>query len=238
MAGKEYPYTAGTTSWAGFRIPARPSRFHTSLRPGTFLLPSIFVLAAIVALAVDFQIAQWCAGHRLPRELGKLLSIGETCFHGLGVLVIVIAMSQLDVARRKFIPHVLWASLGAGMAANGIKLMVGRVRPHSFDFHGDVWSSFTGVFPMLGSGSSGQSFPSAHVAVAAGLTLVLSRLYPQAKWFFVVLAVLAGCQRINCRAHYLSDVLVGAAVGMIFASAILSTNTFLIPPAGQASEEI
>ncbi len=72
-------------------------------------------------------------------------------------------------------------------------------------------------FPLLGNGSSEQSFPSSHTATAAGLAIVLAYFYPRGRWFFPALAALAGFQRVTEQSHFLSDVFWGAAVGCIFA---------------------
>ena len=166
-----------------------------SLSPAQ-LLAVTCLLVAPIAMAVDCPVSQWCLTHKIPGEVRKVLQIGELYSNGLVLLVIALAIHQLDAAKRRFLPHLLVAAWGAGMTANLIKMMVGRIRPCHFDFHGNVWSTFTGWFSSLTGGSSHQSFPSAHVAVAAGLTTVLSRMYPQTPWLFVLLAVLAGCQRI------------------------------------------
>ena len=59
-----------------------------------------------------------------------------------------------------------------------------------------------------------QSFPSGHTAAAAALATCLSLTYPKACWWFAILATLAGLQRIESGAHFPSDVLAGAAVGI------------------------
>jgi undecaprenyl-diphosphatase len=59
-----------------------------------------------------------------------------------------------------------------------------------------------------------QSFPSAHTATATGLAIACAKLYPRASWFFVLLVCLCGLQRLESSAHFLSDVLAGAALGV------------------------
>ncbi len=86
---------------------------------------------------------------------------------------------------------------------------------------GTVWSTFGHCFSALGVGSAGQSFPSAHTATAAGLAAALTWLYPQGRLLFPLLAILVGCQRIVCGAHYLSDVCIGAAAGCLVAQFFL-----------------
>ena len=65
-----------------------------------------------------------------------------------------------------------------------------------------------------------QSFPSGHTATAVGLTVGLIRLYPHGRHLFVALAVLAASQRMAASAHYLSDTVAGAAIGLFFAAVV------------------
>src|SRR5205085_3392147 len=96
----------------------------------------------------------------------------------------------------------LAASVGAGIAADIVKMMVWRVRPYHFDFEGSVATTFRGVFPGTTAGSAGQSLPSAHVATAVGLCLALSAMFPRGRRFFVLLAALVALQRVATGAHF------------------------------------
>jgi membrane-associated phospholipid phosphatase len=135
----------------------------------------------------------------------------------VGIAVILVAIAVLDPRNRRAIPRVAAASLGAGLAANVLKLLVARARPHHFDLSGDALDSFAGWFPMLANASAEQGFPSSHAATAAGLAIALAWLYPRGRWLFPAMAALAGFQRVLAESHFLSDVLWGSAVGCIFA---------------------
>ena len=80
-----------------------------------------------------------------------------------------------------------------------------------------MWSSFGPWLPLGSLGSASQSFPSAHTATAVGLAISLAYVYPAARWLFCVLPLLVAYQRMDSGAHFLSDVLCGAAVGCIVA---------------------
>jgi membrane-associated phospholipid phosphatase len=129
-----------------------------------------------------------------------------------------VTIAVLDPGHRQMIPRVLAASLGSGLVANIFKLLLARTRPHHFDLQGETLDSFAGWFPMLGNTSWDQGFPSSHMATAAGLAIVLASIYPRGRWLFPALAALSGFQRVLAEAHFLSDVLWGAAIGCIFAS--------------------
>ena len=190
-------------------------------------MPVALVLAAAAALTVDLPIAQafksWNESPTIHACLG-FFDTFELFGHGLGVIVLVLVLHQLDPSRRWAIPRVLTCALGAGGVADLLKMLVLRTRPYECALDGTVWSTFGQWFSALGAGSTGQSFPSAHTATAVGFAAVLTWLYPRGGLLFPLLAVLAGCQRIVCGAHYPSDVLIGAAAGCVVAQFLLKAG--------------
>ena len=142
--------------------------------------------------------------------------------------VVLVAIYQLDPSRRRMLWWVLACVALSGLAANGAKMLLARTRPWAFDFQGDVWTTFGRWLPMSGVS---QSFPSGHTATAAGLALALMVLYPRGRRLFVLLVVLVACQRLACGAHYLSDVLSGAAVGCLTVACCLRLRRWFSAPA-------
>ena len=192
-----------------------------------FLLPIVLVSAAAAALAVDVPIAQtfrsWNDSPMVCSYL-SLFNLFEIFGHGLGVIVLLLAIHQLDADRRWAIPRMLTCALAAGLLADLVKMFISRDRPRACDFEGAAWSTFGPCFASLGVGSSGQSFPSAHTATAVGFAAGLIWLYPQGRLLFSALAALVACQRMVCGAHYLSDVLIGAAIGCLTAQFVLKVG--------------
>jgi membrane-associated phospholipid phosphatase len=180
-------------------------------------LPVALLLAAAAALAVDYPIAQWFSKRPYPGILVELLELCEPFGNGLGVVILLLVLHQLDPMRRWALPRVLACSLGSGLAADCVKMLVVRTRPLYWDFEGGALASFGEWFPFGSGGPGAQSFPSAHTATAFGLAFALAWLYPQGRRAFWTLAVLVACQRLQSSSHYLSDVLVGAAVGITIA---------------------
>ena len=183
--------------------------------------PVVMLVAVLLSLAIDVPIAGYAKEGKHPRWLAELLENIETFGHGIGATLIVIGVLVLDVPRRRSVLPLLAGSLGAGLTANLLKLAVIRYRPRGLAaFPETVWATFGGWW----SGSKGndlQSFPSAHSATAVGLAMMLSAYYPRGRWYFTVLAILVGMQRIQVSAHYPSDVFAGAIVGWCVASACL-----------------
>ena len=189
-----------------------------------FLWIAFLLTAAVAALTVDVPIARafstWNGSRSVASWLGYF-NMFEFFGHGFGVVVLLVALHQLDPGRRWAIPRVAACALAAGCSANLIKMLIHRTRPYECALEGTVWDTFGACLPIFSAGSPGQSFPSAHTATAVGFAAALTWLYPQGRLLFSVLAVLVACQRVVCEAHYLSDVLIGAAAGLFMAGFFL-----------------
>lgn len=196
-------------------------------RAHVFSLTSL--LLAFCAMSLDMPLACWVHNLQITqapywfRVFAKLCDLSEIISHGQGVLLVLFGLFVLDRARFRFIPRLLSCSLLAGLLAVVCKALVVRARPSVFVSEylaGRATESFDRWLPYLTEGVTGSpfnSFPSAHTATAIGLAIGLSWLYPHARWYFFVLAFLAACQRIVVEAHYISDILVGGAIGSAFA---------------------
>ena len=187
-------------------------------------------VAAVLALPLDLPLARLAADlaaeHRLPGELHKLVEFSEVFAHGMGIGLILLAVFVLDRGNRSRLPRLATASLGAGLLADLVKPLIARTRPHASDLQAGVAETFHGFLLVLrpDDGVSAwdhamQSFPSGHTAAAVGLAVGLTWLYPHGRWFFVALAVLGGCQRIESGSHFLSDTLAAASLACLWAGA-------------------
>ena len=63
--------------------------------------------------------------------------------------------------------------------------------------------------------SMGYGFPSGHTSAAFSLAAVLGVTFPQIGSLFYLIAVLTGISRLYYRAHYVTDVLGGALIGVL-----------------------
>jgi membrane-associated phospholipid phosphatase len=157
------------------------------------------------------------------------LQRAEVFGYGVTVGVILLVVVVLDPAKRLLIPRLLLMVYGAGLAADGIKLLLARTRPRDFQFTGTIWNSFGKLLPLGHGGSSQHSFPSAHTATAVALAVTLAALYPRGRWLFGVFAALVGCQRIVSGAHFASDVFWGASLGWLVAVGVGRANLDWVP---------
>jgi undecaprenyl-diphosphatase len=73
-----------------------------------------------------------------------------------------------------------------------------------------------------------QSLPSGDAAVAFAVTFILVKYFPQHRYVLYVLAVGCALSRVILRYHYVSDVILGAAIGYLSAKIVL----YLSSPSG------
>lgn len=121
-------------------------------------------------------------------------------------------------------PALFIAAAGSGLAAEAVKVVIGRERPRVTDGA----YAFRPFFERLDPPSLG--LPSSHVAVAAGGALMMAMIWPRT--WPVALAVIAACawNRVaDAGAHFASDAGAAAAVAYLIARI---TYRYLIAPRG------
>jgi undecaprenyl-diphosphatase len=97
------------------------------------------------------------------------------------------------------------AVLRSQLCATTAKIAIGRARPDRNDA-----GRFDG--PTLANGHG--SFPSGHAAAAFAVATVLAKKQPKQKILYYGLAALASLARVRKGAHYVSDICVGAWIGI------------------------
>jgi lipid A 4'-phosphatase len=113
------------------------------------------------------------------------------------------------------IPALLFSAVAiSGILVDLIKVIVGRPRPKLLFAAGDY------EFSWIGLSADHWSFPSGHAATAAALATALWCLWPRPVLFYVIGAALVAMSRVVMGAHYLSDVVMGAFVGVLVARAL------------------
>jgi membrane-associated phospholipid phosphatase len=184
----------------------------------------VLMLMAALALMVDLWVADFVKLGNVPGDLARLVRLSEAFAYGGTVGLIILLAALLDSRGWRVVPRLAITALGAGVVADGIKLLVARQRPSALDLPDQVFETFAGWLPLIGGGHGLQSFPSGHTATAVGFAVALSTLYPRGWWLFAAFAVLAGFQRIESKSHFTSDVLVGAAIGCLVGAACTTST--------------
>lgn len=113
--------------------------------------------------------------------------------------------------KNSYIFYVFCSVASAYLITAFLKLFIGRSRPVLFDALGNTYFEpwvFDSVFNSMPSGHSSASF--------AGLVMI-GMLFPRIKWATWTLAIIIGISRIYVGAHWPSDVILGAFIGMVCA---------------------
>jgi len=97
-----------------------------------------------------------------------------------------------------------------GIFITALKWIAGRHRPSEYFIH-DLFG-----FNYFGVGYEQTSFPSGHAQVIFTLATALTILFPRWALPLFIMAILVAASRVMLTSHYLSDVLAGAAVGILF----------------------
>jgi len=132
--------------------------------------------------------------------------------HGTTIMVIICAILLCGKLFNKRLYEV-GKSLAISFVFSGVvvqilKHIIGRGRPRLLD-------NLDFIGPSLKSGY--DSFPSGHTAVAFCMAYVLTQHFPKYKVIIYLFAVIVGFERFRDAAHFPSDVLAGAILGLIVA---------------------
>jgi len=192
-------------------VPAAASSAATRLA----VVALVLLALAAASLLVDVSVAQFVELGKVPGDLKSLVRLSEAFAYGGTVGLIILLAAVLDPRGWRVVPRLAITAFGAGLLADAGKLLVARERPSVADASGPILDTFVGWFPLFQGNHRLQSFPSGHTATAVGLAVALSTLYPRGWWLFAAIAALSGFQRIESESHFLSDVLVGAAIGCL-----------------------
>jgi undecaprenyl-diphosphatase len=181
---------------------------------------------ALIALA---WLAAVALAHALDRWTWSSITLGKQvesrdwwqflrAFGYLGTWV-VLALA-VDLARTSISPRpkarpglaALLAALLAGGLAEALKFVFGRERPTPTGDY--LWHGF---FAPLSVGEN-RGIPSSHASVAFAAALTLTYAFPRAAPILLLMAVGCGVSRLLPGAHFLSDVVLGAALGALAAA--------------------
>ena len=176
-----------------------------------------------MATLVDVPIARWFSHGRLPAWLDSYFQGSVIYAHGTGIFIVLTGVILLSPKRRRYVPRVAALAMGAGAVATMIKGVVLRPRPSSLYLDGAsgdyawIWSFDWTLSHVATFDAASRAFPSATFATATAMTVGLWVVVPRARWIFVALCLGSLGQRVSCGAHFVSDLLGSASVGLAWA---------------------
>jgi undecaprenyl-diphosphatase len=186
------------------------------------VLPAVAVFGLALAAGIAYQrcdarVARFFFDAEIPPKTLWLMAIGEM---GRPLAPIFLLLLWAWAEKR---PRLLLAGLLAMLltlcAVQPIKMAVGRIRP-------DQVSAEVLKEPFY---RRSYSFPSGDATLAFGVAVVAASAIPaSARWIPFVLAAMVGMTRLMLLRHYASDVLAGAALGILcgFAALRISRSAF------------
>jgi membrane-associated phospholipid phosphatase len=195
--------------------PTAPTATPPRRRPRTTILLAVWAALIAGAFVLDRPVAKWIATYEpIPAKRKKApgialaKKIGD--FRYLSVAIVAAAI----VHRARWRAGVMLLAAAAISAAfYGSKWVFGRHRPshllEPFTLH---WfkDGLPGIFY-----AQELSFPSGHACLTFAVAGGLAALFPRWSWAFFAVCVIVGVQRVLEGAHYPSDVVAGAAFGLL-----------------------
>jgi len=158
--------------------------------------------------AFDAQAVLWIAEHLRSEWLDRLMVAYTSLGNGDWVFIAISVILLLFCATRRAGASALIAMLLGLLVTNlTLKPMVARARP---------WVVMEHLTTLVTS-SDMNSFPSGHTCAAFSFAVALAVLLPQkwAKAAALIAAALMGFSRLYVGAHFPTDVLAGAVVGVL-----------------------
>jgi membrane-associated phospholipid phosphatase len=182
---------------------------------------TLWVGLLIVAFAMDRAVAEWVA-RTVPFDgLGKVARrIIRLPGYFPFTLAIAALLAFIHPRRMAAAISLILSGIAAGALYSVIKWTVGRHRPivgiHPFRF-----TPFPGGFLGLFHAEKALCFPSGDATLAFATAASLAILLPRGRWAWYAAAVIVAAERVLENAHYVSDVVAGAGIG-VMAGAIIT----------------
>jgi membrane-associated phospholipid phosphatase len=186
-----------------------------------YWLIGIVIVATVIAMAFFFDepVRHFVASHQnqaVNDFMRNVSRFGDWPEHvALGLILAGVAWRRGGKRWMRIFLSMLIALAIAGVVGRGIQLATGRSRPSVQSE--EVWNG-----PRLSS--KYHAFPSGHVGASAGFFAVLLLANWRIGLACVPIPMLIGFSRMYLGAHYLSDVVCAAALGLL--SALLVRPVF------------
>jgi membrane-associated phospholipid phosphatase len=187
----------------------------------------ISILVGCAALFIDRPLAHFIYDHVSARAHKALDGIthyakaGHWLAAAILALIVAAGMRHFDVLPDQVTLLINYsvafiASLTMGSAVlHVIKLVLGRRRPRD-----DMEMGLYGFMP-LAFNPDYNSFPSGHALTICCVAVIFTCVWPMAWPIWFGIAALLAVTRALLTAHFLSDVLIGAGIGLIAAREVL-----------------
>jgi membrane-associated phospholipid phosphatase len=190
------------------------------------LIVAVFVVLAFI---FDAPVRDWMTSHRsdgLAIFMRNVSRFGDWWAHAaLGILLLAIAWARGKKRWTRVFLSMLIALALAGAVTRVIKIGVGRARP-------SVQTEVTWNGPSLSSRF--HAFPSGHTAASTAFFALLFFLNWRIGLACLPIPILIGFSRMYVAAHYLSDIVCAAILGVL--CALVVARFLLLPITNRQSQ--
>jgi membrane-associated phospholipid phosphatase len=192
-------------------------------RPDLLLWAAVFAIFSVpLVTLIDVPIARWFDRDPFSTDFADAIELTRGYAHGTGVFFILLSVLLLAPEKRWLIPRIAAMTCGGGAIATILKMFVLRPKPSQINLNfatletAWLWR-FDWTLNQVASFDAGtRAFPSGNMATAIALTIGLCMVAPKGRWLFVLFCGLTVLQRLHAGSHFLSDVVGGAAAGLIW----------------------
>ncbi len=171
------------------------------------LIVMLFIAATLISYWFVDRIPGFCHNAFFQHPTTQLL--GQMGRHlgtwDLGPLLLAIALLAAGARWRRLLLTVVVGFAVQTSLTEGIKWLVGRPRPSQVD----------APTMFCGPGTDYHSFPSGHASFIFVFCTICVHYFPRARWPLMALAVFVAASRVVVAAHYPSDVIFGALIGVL-----------------------
>jgi membrane-associated phospholipid phosphatase len=168
------------------------------------------ILVLLCIWTVDLPLTESLRAHPYP-TLTAVAKQAEKLGYALYALLPITLLMISNRLRGRSIRYLLflWLAIAlSGLLCDGLKILFGRARPQTWFAHYEY--GFYGISLH----ASHWSFPSGHTTTTAALMTGLWLRWPRLWHLCLGLTLAVGCARVITFHHYVSDVLVGACLGV------------------------
>jgi membrane-associated phospholipid phosphatase len=176
------------------------------------------IMTVVSYLFWDISLATYCRqlSPAVKKTAEVITAFGVSTWYIVASIILYLVFrfihkNNLNAARSLFVSLSLCIT---GIFINILKWIAGRYRPIELFNNGNFGFGYFGI------GYEWTSFPSGHAQTAFSLATALTILYPRWGIPLFVVAGAVGISRIILTSHYLSDVIAGAGIGILFTMAI------------------
>lgn len=185
------------------------------MRKKIVIIGILIIFFTFVSLYFDFEIIRAMSLVRNDLINNFLLGVNFISFEGIIFLLVTILFLWKKNKRKWILP--LWFTIGLSVVISFLlKVMVQRQRPFQLEI-----ISLLSVLEKASHSIWNFSFPSFHVMLSFCVMPFISKEYPKLKYVWIIFAGLVALSRIYFGLHFLSDVIVGGAIGYLLGAVIL-----------------